>query len=124
MNEQRELKEIGKDKFLLIIIDKENKKRVEKEYSRNELREIYDTLKLQYDQVSKSLRDVNVQMAQNKVKLTDEEERILKLMEKAVKRDQFNKLEQQAKEHESNKTMFETQMKEIKSKIPEVVRKK
>lgn len=120
----RELKQVSENEFLLVVNDLDNRHKSEKGYNRQELRDIYDGLKVQYDQMKLALRDNNRLLAQNKVEITPEEKKLLDLMEKAAKHNEYLKIEKQVAEQKKDVETFERQMKEILTKIPEVSRKK
>lgn len=120
----RELKKVDDNNFLLVVNDHDNRHRSEKGYKREELREIYDSLKLQLDQIVIALRENNKKLAELKVDITPEEEKLLALMEKAAKKGEYDKIKQQVDEQVKDREMFKKQIEEIKLSIPEVTRKK
>ena len=118
----RELKKINEDSFLLVTHDEKNKLKTEKEYSKQELKDIYRALKAQENQAM---------MQKNKVekdieKLGDlddpEIEGLADKLEKAQKFLQRKKMLDQLAT--VNKDVEDTlsQANEIKKAIPEVDR--
>jgi len=124
MSVERKLKKISENEFLLVVNDKENRHLSEKGYNRDELREIYDSLKLQYEQMRMALRENNKKLAGLKVDISDKEKELLELMEKATKHNQYLELQKQVDKQAEDRDTFKKQMKEIEQAVPEVLRKK
>ena len=120
----RELKKISDNQYMLYMDDEENRLHQEKGYSKHELKEAYESLKLNLMQTKQALDAAKKNAKSMKVELTEEEERILELMEKASKQSKYKELAQQIEGQEKDYEMYKSQMKEIETAIPEVLRSK
>lgn len=119
---KRELQKISDNQYKLVMDDEENRHYQEKGYSKHELKEAYSSLKLQYDQLTHSINAGKKNLESLKVDLTPEEEKMLVLMNKAAKKDQYNKLKEQIDAQTKDFDMYKEQMREIETAIPELKR--
>jgi hypothetical protein len=122
MSEIRNLTKIENGMYELKIINEDNKYIQIKQYDKEQMKSNYNSLDLQYRQAKMALGDTNKKLKDIKVEDTPELRDMLKLMEKAALLDQKEKLEKQKKTQQEHIEMFESQMKEISSAIPEVLR--
>ena len=124
MEEIRTLKETGKNKFELRIKDEKNDLLTVKGYKRDEIRDIYRELKhrrdstgLQKHQLEKDIKKLDV----------DDTPDIREFLEKLVvagKLQQKDKLEEQIGLVKKELNLLKTQLLEISSAVPEVLRDK
>jgi hypothetical protein len=122
MSEIRNLTKIENGMYELKIINEDNKYIQIKQYDKEQMKYNYNSLELQYKQAKMALADTNKKLKDIKVEDTPELRDMLKLMEKAAELGQKEKLEEQKKTQQEHIEMFESQMKEISSAIPEVLR--
>ena len=121
---ERILKKINSSKFELRTVDKENDIVTIKGYKKEELRTIYKELKLRADQSG-----LQKHKLENDIKKLDvDESKVLReFMEKMIdasKLQQKDKLEEQIRMVKTDLNLLRTQLKEISSSVPEVLRNK
>lgn len=109
-------------KFYLKTYDKENDLRTEKGYTKEQLKEIHQSLKNQLEQVKQGIASTKKTMKANEVKMTKEEEKIADIMEKASKLVNYRKQEEQLKNMKNDFELFTKQKAEIEQRIPELKR--
>ena len=120
----RTLTKISENQYMLSMDDVENRLHQEKGYSKHELKEAYESLKLNTMQTKQSLEASKKSAAAVKVVITPEEKKMLDIMEKAAKHVEYQKLEKQIIQQEKDYNMYSSQMKEIEMAIHEVKRAK
>ena len=120
----RKLKKISEKKFVLETYDKENDLRTEKGYKREELRQIYDSLKMQFQQVKQRRTQIEMEKTKLDVEETPQLREFASKLDAAQKLLQFDKLTFEDDKLKEDVALFNKQMKEISGKVPEVLRNK
>ena len=123
MKDERKLEKINESTFKLIVVDGKHKHRSEKIYDKSELRNIYQEIKAQVEQ----LKVAKVQNDKELEKLDVKDDPELRVMaqqiQKALKLDQYDKLMEKKEAIKKDLRLFDMQLLEISTKIPEVLRK-
>lgn len=120
----RELIKVNDHDFKLVMKDEVNRHYQEKYWSKEELKDNYKSVKLNLDQTNHSLAAAKKNLDSLEVTLTPEEEKILLILQKAVKRDQYDKLKLQYEQQLKDRDMYASQVKELEKAIPELKRSK
>jgi hypothetical protein len=120
---ERKLEKQG-EMYVFKLDDKENNFKQEKGYKKEELMEIYKTLKLQLGNVNAAIGDTNRGLKVNIAEDTPELREFMEQYNKMLKLQEKEKLEKQLEQQQKQKEMYEQQIKEIKQAIPEVERQK
>lgn len=120
----RELVKLSKDRFVLKERKEKEKVYLEKEFSKEELKNTYATLRGQTDQLRHAIKSAKTNLAAYPHDDPEPEvQKVLDAINEAQKYIQKEKLEQEIEQQQADLDLFLTQMKEISTAVPEVLRK-
>ena len=123
MSEERKVFKDEKGMFILEINNKEANLFQRKKYSKQEMKNNYDSiitqLRMHYEQVGKLKNNLKVAP-----EYTDDEEKVRVIVQKVLLNQQFEKLNTDLARVTEEIVLFEAQKKEIENIIPELKRNK
>lgn len=124
MSEKRTLKKIDNNEFVLIIEHEDQKYTQKKGYTKNELKENYDGLKNNLNQISHGLMTAKKELKQlgGAVKFTKDEEKIKKTLIKIKNAEKTDELITRIENLTKQQKDFKGWIKEIEVAIPELTR--
>ncbi len=122
--EQRELKKINNKEYLLVIDDEENKLRTEKGYAKDELKEIFLSMKVQRSNLIARRNILEKQIGKLDVEETPALKEFKEKLITAQKLAEKDKLEGELKMVKADIKQNNEQLLEISKSVPEITRGK
>lgn len=116
--------EVVDNRYLFTVVDKEQYFKQEKSYSKEEMIDIYKSVKNQLYQIGQAIGDTKRALDVNIAEDTPELREFMEQLNKVNKLMEKEKLEKQLEQQKQQQDMFELQLKEIKNAIPEIERSK
>ena len=122
--EERELKKLGNNKYLLVVVNKEAKLKTEKEYDKEELKSIFRSMKAMKENLILQRNQLESQLSKFDVEETPAIIEFKEKLEAAKKLSEKEKLEKQLEQVNADVKLHGEQIIEIKKAIPELGRGK